>query len=139
MYISIRKYIVEIHTSNIIIEKNHKANINSTGFIFQSSGVWQWIAKCKLAIHCQTPEDWKMKPIEFISALWFFLVYQYIYMLFISDTHRSSTWHYMAFTTKWLAFGQSDIASEVKRIWLLNTCSGKMACWFLQKRIFTHQ
>ena len=62
-----------------------------------------------------------------------------IYMLFISDTHRSATWHYMAFTTKWLAFGQSNIASEVKRIWLLNTCSGKMACWFLQKRIFTHQ
>ena len=32
------KYIVEIHTSNIIIEKNHKADINSTGFILQSSG-----------------------------------------------------------------------------------------------------
>ena len=35
----IQKYIVEIHTSNIIIEKNHKADINSTGFIFQSSGM----------------------------------------------------------------------------------------------------
>ena len=29
MYIIIQKYIVEIHTSNIIIEKNHKADINS--------------------------------------------------------------------------------------------------------------
>ena len=29
MDIIIQKYIVEIHTSNIIIEKNHKADINS--------------------------------------------------------------------------------------------------------------
>ena len=36
--IHIQKYIVEIHTSNIIIVKNHNADVNSTGFIYQSSG-----------------------------------------------------------------------------------------------------
>ena len=35
--IYIQKYIVEIHTSNIIIVKNHNADVNSTGFIYQSS------------------------------------------------------------------------------------------------------
>ena len=37
MNIYIHKYISEIHTSNIIIVKNNKADVNSTGFIFQSS------------------------------------------------------------------------------------------------------
>ena len=40
------KYIVEIHTSNIIIEKNHKADINSTGFILQSSRVFFYFFVC---------------------------------------------------------------------------------------------
>ena len=34
-----------------MIEKNHKADINSTGFIFQSSGIWRWIAKFKFKLY----------------------------------------------------------------------------------------
>ena len=40
---------------------------------------------CNLAIHCQTPEDWKMKPVEFISALWFLSII--ISLVWISTIH----------------------------------------------------